>query len=229
MRQISITPHGIKICRVQIGPQFQVVQRRVLHHGLLQKDKMLAIEVVGKVFFLLLGILSAFVQCFLLLLDFYFALGIGSLVLLHPFKTFQQRAFGANHGVSLGELSRFDICLYLPVEVVQLVIVSAHIAFCHLVDKVLARLAVLPKVAYQGVVLGLRNGMGIPQRVQFVLLLANLALHNITNTLAGSFEVGLALFHVLQHHYQRQVFGISVCLPHCVGVGQGVPLQLSPL
>ena len=61
MRQIGITPHGIKICRVQIGPQFQVVQRRVLHHGLLQEDKVLSVEVVGKVFFLFLGVLAALV------------------------------------------------------------------------------------------------------------------------------------------------------------------------
>ena len=183
---------------------------------------MLAVEVVGEVFFLFLGVLAAIVQGLLLLLYCGF-------VLFHTVEALFQRAFGANHGVCLGKLSQFDICLYLAIKVVQLVIVGAYVALCHLVDKVLTGLAVLPKVVHKGVVLGLCDGMGIPQRVQFVLFLTYLTFHNVTDTLAGRFKVGLALFHVLQHYYQGQVLGISVCLPYCVGVGQGVPLQLSPL
>ena len=95
---------------------------------------MLTVEVVGKVFFLFLGVLAAFVQSLLFLLDFEFTLGIGGLVLFHPVEAFFQRAFGANHGVGLGELSRFDVRLHLSVEVVQLVVVGAYVAFCHLAD-----------------------------------------------------------------------------------------------
>ena len=190
---------------------------------------MLTVEIVGKVFFLFLGELAAFFQGLLLLLYFCFALGVGSFVLFHTVETFLQRAFGSNHGVCLSELSRFDVCLHLQVEVVQLVVVSAYVEFCHLTDQFLAGLAVFPEVAHQRVVPGLCDGMGIPQGVQLVLFLAYLTLHDITDTLACRFEVCFALCFVFHYHYQWQVLGIVMCPLHRIGVGKDVAFQLGTL